>query len=63
MIHGRFTRKSTEPITKGPTKQSNGWAVIVANVSLVIDIYSLGGRERHGYVEEEEEEPFMSFLY
>lgn len=25
--------------------------------------YSLGGRERHGYVEEEEEEPFMSFLY
>lgn len=45
MIHGRFTRKSTEPITKGPTKQSNGWAVIVANVSLVIDIHWEGGRD------------------
>lgn len=59
MIHGRFTRKSTEPITKCLTKQSNGWAVIVANVSLVIDMYAIvhrrEGKERDIYVGEDEE--------
>lgn len=52
MIHGRFTRKSTEPITKCLTKQSNGWAVIVANVSLVIDMYAIvhGSEGREGKI-------------